>query len=114
MPTSTYPLWVADQKYARAAQFLGLTDEEAKNGETPTREKMCVLLRRAVYDLARLAGQPLSVAELGIPQDQYEQRMVELVTGSFEDMSMRTNPALPLIPEVAGLLAGAYAPRQRP
>jgi len=29
-------------------------------------------------------------------------------------MSMRTNPALPLIPEVAGLLAGAYAPRQRP
>jgi acetaldehyde dehydrogenase / alcohol dehydrogenase len=114
MPTSTYPLWVADQKYARAAQFLGLTDEDGKSGETPSREKMCVLLRRAVYDLARNAGQPLSVAELGIDQGEYEQRMIELVRGSFEDMSMRTNPALPLIPEVAQLLVSAYPPRERP
>jgi acetaldehyde dehydrogenase / alcohol dehydrogenase len=114
MPTSTYPLWVADQKYARAAQFLGLVDEDAKNGETPSREKMCQLLRRAVYDLARLAGQPLSVSELGIPQEQYEQRIVELATGTFEDMSIRTNPALPLIPEVVNLLVNAYPPRERP
>lgn len=113
MPTSTYPLWVADQKYARAAQFLELPPAETDGPETH-REKMIIALRRAVYDLARTAGQPLSVAELGIAQEEYERRMVELVTGTFEDMSMRTNPALPLITEVHGLLVGAYPPRERP
>jgi hypothetical protein len=51
---------------------------------------------------------------LGIPQEQYEQRIVELATSTFEDMSIRTNPALPLIPEVVNLLVNAYPPRERP
>ncbi|HEY9678203.1 MAG TPA: bifunctional acetaldehyde-CoA/alcohol dehydrogenase [Drouetiella sp.] len=114
MPVSSYPLWVADQKYARATQFLGLVDEDAKNGETPSREKMCLMLRRAIYDLARLSGQPLSVSELGISEEQYMGKMVDLVKSAFEDLSLRTNPSLPLIPEVAQLMMDAYAPRERP
>jgi alcohol dehydrogenase class IV len=113
MPTSTYPLWVADQKYARAAQFLGLK-LEPKNADESVREQHIDALRRAVFDLAREAGQPLSIAELGISIEDYQAKLPELVADTFQDMSMRTNPALPLVEDLQQLLIDAYPPKERP
>lgn len=115
MAQSTYPLWVADQKYARAAQFLGLTEESGHSDEaTTSTQRLGLALRRAVYDLARSAEQPLSVAELGISPQQLEEAMPQLVAAAFEDMSCRTNPGVPLITDIIQLFISSYPPRQRP
>ena len=110
-----YPLWVADRKYARAAQFIGLTVEPIE-GETEEAKGLRLVhkLRQAVYDLAKLAKQPLSIAELGIPLETYMAAIPELTEIAFSDMSIRTNPRYTLAPEVAQLFANAYAPRERP
>jgi acetaldehyde dehydrogenase/alcohol dehydrogenase len=123
MPTSTYSIWVADQKYARAAQFLGLVDDEppkpdsnltASENEQIRRNRMNLLLRRAVYDLAKVCGQPLSIAELGISEEDFMENLPLLVKSSFSDLSMRTNPSLPLLSEVQLLMASSYTIRERP
>ncbi|MFA6557298.1 MAG: iron-containing alcohol dehydrogenase, partial [Candidatus Obscuribacterales bacterium] len=110
-----YPLWIADRKYARAAQFIGLT-VDAIEGETEEAKGLRLVhkLRQAVYDLAKLANQPLSISELGIPLDTYMAAIPELTEVAFGDMSIRTNPRYTLAPEVAQLFASAYAPRERP
>lgn len=112
MPVSSYPLWVADQKYARLAQFLGLAGE--KSSESLPREKLILALRRAIYDLGREAGQPLSIAELGISVADFEKAMPELVRAGFEDISGKTNPAVPMLIEIQELFVHAYPPRERP
>lgn len=109
-----YPLWVADRKYARAAQFIGLKEEKQGDDELTQRANLVLSLRRAVYDLGRLAGQPLSVSELGIPLADYEKAVPELAEIAFSDMSIRSNPRYTLAPEIVGLFKAAYPPRVRP
>ena len=110
MPTSTYPLWVADQKYARAAQYLGLNPAAGgtanqngdKSNKTEARSGYIQALRRSIYDLAVTAEQPLSIAELGIKFPDFTAAMPELVRAAFQDMSVRTNPSVPLLYELQG------------
>ena len=123
-----YPLWVADRKYARAAQFIGLKEEAhavdsrpqvedphfATEGSRGQYDGMVLALRRAVYDLGRLAGQPLSVSELGIDLADYQAALPELVETAFSDMSVGSNPRYCLAPEIVQLFQAAYAPRVRP
>lgn len=109
-----YPLWVADRKYARAAQFIGLKVEKHSDDELVERENLVLALRRAVYDLGKLAGQPLSVSELGIPLAAYEKAIPELAETAFSDMSIRSNPRYSLSPEIVGLFKSSYPPRVRP
>jgi acetaldehyde dehydrogenase/alcohol dehydrogenase len=103
---STYPLFVADKKYARAAQFLGL---EGANIEELIRE-----LRRAVYDLLVSLGQPTSMEDLGIPREKLDEALPALVQTTLEDMSSRTNPRMCMVTEIADLFVGAYPRRERP
>jgi acetaldehyde dehydrogenase/alcohol dehydrogenase len=123
MPTSTYAIWVADQKYARAAQFLGLVDPgeteasehlSAQQKEDLRCQRMNLLLRRAVFDLAKTCDQPTSIYELGISEDAFEAALPALIKSSYTDMSLRTNPALPLFSEVQLLMISAYPVRDRP
>jgi acetaldehyde dehydrogenase/alcohol dehydrogenase len=123
MPTSTYSIWVADQKYARAAQFLGLTDDEMpvsqdsvtmREREDARCRRMNTVLRRAVYDLAKTCDQPTSISELGISESDFENALPSLIKSSYTDMSLRTNPSLPLLSEVQLLMVSAYLPRERP
>jgi acetaldehyde dehydrogenase/alcohol dehydrogenase len=123
MPTSTYAIWVADQKYARAAQFLGLVDPgatepidhlSAQQKEDLRCKRMNLLLRRSVFDLAKSCDQPTSIFELGISEDAFEAALPALIKSSYTDMSLRTNPALPLFSEVQLLMISAYPVRDRP
>ena len=124
MPTSAYPIWVADQKYARAALFLGLSDPGStdageaalskRDQEQKRHQRLSLALRRAVYDLARSVEQPLSIAELNIPLEDFQRQFPALVRSTFGDMALRTNPSLPLLGEITELLSSAYPPRSRP
>jgi len=122
MCMSSYPLWVADQKYARAAQFLNLPisrengsiSQNAQIADPVKRAALVLALRQAVYDLLELAGQPKSVGELGISEDAYSAALPQLIQLTFDDMSLRTNPSCPLIDEVTVLMAEAFATPSRP
>jgi acetaldehyde dehydrogenase/alcohol dehydrogenase len=120
MISSTYPVWVADQKYVRAARFLGLTPayDPDRNGSPATtdetKEAYIRALMRAVYDLATETEQPLSISELGITRQAFDEALPQLVLSTAQDMSLRTNPSLPLISELPGLLSGAFPRRPRP
>ncbi len=117
---SSYPLWIADEKYARAAQFLNLSSESEgkadKNNNSREARKQASIqaLRRAVYDLLETCGQPKSVSELGISEEAFQKALPTLAVLAFEDLSLRTNPSLPLQKEIAQLLIDAYAPAKRP
>jgi len=113
---STYTAYIADKKYARAAQFMGLAGEtpDGASGAENTVAGLMLSLRRAVHDLLASVGQPASVEELGISKEAYEAAVPALAMAAFSDMSLRTNPRSPLIPEMLELFDGAWARRQRP
>jgi acetaldehyde dehydrogenase/alcohol dehydrogenase len=110
MPHSTYPLFVADKKYARAAQFLDLPTE---NGQRTVAD-LVLALKRAVYDLLLSVNSPMSIEELEIPLTELQTKLPILVESAFNDMSMRTNPRLLVFSETVDLFLGAYPRRERP
>lgn len=114
MPHSTHPLYVADRKYARAAQFLGLAADGSDGSAGKAVSGLVKSLKRAVYDLLTSVGQPLSIEELGIAREDLDANLPAIVQSAFEDMSLRTNPRMPLVSEVVELFVEAYPRRQRP
>lgn len=96
MPAPGYSAYVAPQKYAQAAWVLGLggRGEEAQRGR---------LLDR-VDELLAAVGMPRSVADLGIDRDAYLAAIPQLTRDAFRDPSLRTNPRMPMIDELAELL----------
>lgn len=112
---SNYPIWIADKKYARAAQFLGLMDDEGHKGDpNETTQRGALILRRAIYDLAKTVGQPTSISELGIKREDLDAALPDLVKDSFLDMSLKTNPSYPMINEMVEIFVKAYPQRERP
>jgi acetaldehyde dehydrogenase/alcohol dehydrogenase len=109
-PHSAYMIYVADKKYARAAQFLGLPEANPKGSLSDN----ITALRRAVYDLLVSLGQPTSIEELGISQDAFNDDFAELVRNSMEDLSGRTNPRMVMVSEIAELFLSSYPKRSRP
>lgn len=109
LPHSAYTEYVADKKYARAARFLDLASKEGN-----TTEDLVNALKRGIYDLLVSVGQPTSIEELGITQEQLELAIPSLIEATFSDMSARTNPRLPMILEIQDLYHKAWPKAQRP
>lgn len=121
MSQSSYPFWIADQKYARAYEFLGLVEElktkvpfESLTNTFKGRQKLILSLQQTIYDFGRSCEQPLSVSELGINFADYERSLPSLVENTFLDMSLKTNPSYPLMKDIYEILMQAYPYRKRP
>ena len=99
MPAPGYGAYVAPQKYAQAAWVLGL----GGHGEEEARERLFT----RVEELLAEVGMPRSVAELGIDPDVFREAIPDLTRDAFRDPSLRTNPRMPMIGEIAGLLSAA-------
>jgi acetaldehyde dehydrogenase/alcohol dehydrogenase len=56
-------------------------------------------------------GFPRSIAELGIPRDEFERALPEMVKAAFDDPSWRSNPRMPLMQELVELFWKAYEGR---
>ena len=51
---------------------------------------------------------PRSLKEYGVPEDEFLAALPELAMTAFADLSNRTNPRMPLVEEIAGLLRQGY------
>ncbi len=107
---SSYTLYVADKKYAKAAQYLGFANYD---GGHDTNEAV-LALQRGVYDLLASCGQPTSISDLGISQSDFQKHLPDMIKNACSDVSARTNPRTALVDEVLELFLSAYPKRTRP
>jgi acetaldehyde dehydrogenase / alcohol dehydrogenase len=99
MPAPGYSAYVAPQKYAMLGGALfGGESEEEQVGR----------LLHHVEGLLDELGMPRTLKETGIPEDDFEAALPELAKLAFDDPTLRTNPRMPLLTEILGLLKAAY------
>ncbi|HET8953445.1 MAG TPA: bifunctional acetaldehyde-CoA/alcohol dehydrogenase [Solirubrobacteraceae bacterium] len=91
MPAPGYGAYVVPDKYAGMARALGL-------GETPE------ALVDGVQALLDGLGMPRTAADAGIPTEAFRAALPELAMAAFADLSLRTNPRMPLVDELRDLL----------
>ena len=103
MPSPNQRAYVAHKKYAMVADLLGL------GGDTVA-EKVKNLVSATEQLLDRLEI-PRSIAALGIPEAEFEKAIPDLAKIAFDDPSWRSNPRMPLVSELVGLLWSAYRGR---
>jgi acetaldehyde dehydrogenase/alcohol dehydrogenase len=97
MPAPGYGAYVAPSKYAQAGWVLGTggRTEEVARGR---------LFERVDALLAEV-GMPATVAGLGLDPDAYRAAIPSMVRDAFRDASLRTNPRMVMIDELAALFA---------
>jgi acetaldehyde dehydrogenase/alcohol dehydrogenase len=91
MPAPGYGAYVVAEKYAEMARVLGL-----RGGAEALFARVEALLRDV--------GMPATAAAAGIDASAYGAANDELAMAAFADMSLRTNPRMPLVGELRGLL----------
>jgi acetaldehyde dehydrogenase/alcohol dehydrogenase len=96
--------YTAPLKYTAVSDLLNL------GGDTVP-DKVSALVA-AIKTLLDKLEMPRSIAELGVPAEEFERAVPELVKAAFDDPSWRpTNPRMPLMSELAELLWAAYRGR---
>jgi acetaldehyde dehydrogenase/alcohol dehydrogenase len=100
MPAPGYSHYVAPEKYAQMAWVLGIGGHD----EAGRRERFFV----RIDELLAAVGMPRSLAEAGVSREDFDAALPDLTRAAFSDPSMRTNPRIPMVAELAGLLTAAY------
>lgn len=95
-----YKKFIADEKYAEIAAFLGLPAKTAKEGVES--------LIKAIKDLMKEVNEPASFAECGIDEKEYMKKMADIANKAFEDQCTTANPKLPLVTEIEEIMVKAY------
>jgi len=103
MPAPGYTSYVAPDKYAQMAWVHGLGGRTADE----RRER----LFGAVSELLDTVGIPRSLAEAGVGEADFEAALPELAEAAFMDASLRTNPRMPMVGELVGLLRAGFSGR---
>ena len=95
-----YKKFIADEKYAEIAAFLGLPAKTTEEGVQS--------LINAVIDLMKEVNEPLSFAECGIDEETYMRNVPDIANKAFEDQCTTANPKLPLVKEIEQIMIDAY------
>lgn len=95
-----YKKFIADEKYAEIAAFLGLPAKTTKEGVES--------LIKAVKELMKEVNEPASFAECGIDEKEYTEKMPDIANKAFEDQCTTANPKLPLVKEIEEIMMKAY------
>jgi acetaldehyde dehydrogenase/alcohol dehydrogenase len=101
MPAPGYSTYVAPEKYAQIGWILGLggKSEEAR------RERLFARVDQLLDEVE----EPRTLAQAGVPRNEFEAALPDLARAAFSDPSIRTNPRIPLVREIVALLQAAYA-----
>ena len=99
MPAPGYSSYVAPVKYAQLGRviFGGRTEEESRRR-----------LFTAVEDLLDHLHMPRTLKDTGLAEEEFLGSLNEVTMAAFTDLSIRTNPRMPLLNEVTGLLRAGY------
>ena len=95
-----YKNFIADEKYAEIAAFLGLPAKTTEEGVQS--------LINAVIDLMKEVNEPLSFSECGIDEETYMRNVPDIANKAFEDQCTTANPKLPLVKEIEQIMIDAY------
>ena len=95
-----YKKFIADEKYAEIAAFLGLPAKTTEEGVQS--------LINAVIDLMKEVNEPLSFSECGIDEETYMRNVLDIANKAFEDQCTTANPKLPLVKEIEQIMIDAY------
>lgn len=103
MPAPGYSTYVAPDKYAQMGWVLGLGGKDME-------ERRARFFER-VDELLDAVGMPHSLADAGVSREAFDSAYPDLVKDAFSDPSIRTNPRMPMLEELASLLTSAYEGR---
>jgi acetaldehyde dehydrogenase/alcohol dehydrogenase len=103
MPAPGYTTYVAPEKYAQMAWVHGL----GGHGEEERRARLFARVETLLDEV----GIPRSLAEAGVGQAEFDTALPELAEMAFMDASLRTNPRMPLVAELADLLRAGWTGR---
>lgn len=95
-----YKKFIADEKYAEIAAFLGLPAKTTEEGVQS--------LINAVIDLMKEVNELLSFSECGIDEETYMRNVPDIANKAFEDQCTTANPKLPLVKEIEQIMIDAY------
>lgn len=95
-----YKKFIADEKYAEIAAFLGLPAKTTEEGVQS--------IINAVIDLMKEVNEPLSFSECGIDEETYMRNVPDIANKAFEDQCTTANPKLPLVKEIEQIMIDAY------
>ena len=95
-----YKKFIADEKYAEIAAFLGLPAKTTEEGVQS--------LINAGIDLMKEVNEPLSFSECGIDEETYMRNIPDIANKAFEDQCTTANPKLPLVKEIEQIMIDAY------
>ena len=93
-----YPEAVA--RYAKIADYLGL------GGKTEA-EKVELLLK-AIEELQRKVGMPMTIKEAGVDEEKFYAELDEMVEQAFDDQCTGANPRYPYMSELKEMYLNAY------
>jgi alcohol dehydrogenase class IV len=91
-------------RYAEIARFLGLPSRTEEEGASS--------LAEAVRKLSKRLGQPLTIEELGISQEEFEAELNKLIENAEADTQTLTSPRIPSTEEFEKLFRYAYEGRR--
>lgn len=100
MPFSNYRKYIAHEKYAQLAKTLGCQGDGV--------EVLIRALKLKIKNLLVSCKLPYRISLLEIKLDEYLKTIPGLVERAFNDISLRTNPRMPLEEELEGLFKNAY------
>ncbi len=95
-----YETFIADEKYAKAARFIGV-------GGATTKESVANLVA-AVRALNKEVGIPETIKECGIDEKTFLEKLDVLADNAHADQCTTANPRYPLVSEIRELFKKAY------
>ncbi len=95
-----YRKYIADEKYAKIARYLGLPASTTEEGVES--------LIKAVKDLCARLGRPATIRECGVNEQEFLSKLESLSYKAFEDQCTVANPVYPMVSEIQELYKEAY------
>ena len=95
-----YEKFIADQKYAKVARYLGLPAKTTEEGVAS--------LIKAIRDMMKELGMPMTIADCGIDEKEFLARLDGMSDRAFGDQCTTANPRYPLVTEIEEIYKKAY------
>ena len=95
-----YESYIADQKYADIARFIGLKFETTEQGVKA--------LADAVHELGAAVGIDMSFKAQGVNETEFLDKVESIAYLAYEDQCSPANPRLPMVEDMKEILTKAY------